>query len=159
MKSKWIASAAFGIPFGAAMYLAYRWMGVNIGFGLTVFAMAFATILCYGITGAYLYHLDKRYAEIEKQIPYSIFYKTNGNFDLGCKIRNGNIYFCKAGIVCVSLDEKPYSLDEILVQDIERMRFDKIHLHIFTKDGRSFRITLPDAEKIVELLKERNWVE
>ena len=43
----------------------------------------------------------------EKEITSPVFYKTNGNFNLGNgKVKNGNIYFCEAGIVCVSLEEK-----------------------------------------------------
>lgn len=104
--------------------------------------------------------MEKQYVRIESEIPFPIFHKTNGNFDLGDgRIKNGNIYFCSAGIVCVSLDGKPHSLDEILVQDISRLVYDAIHLYIYTKDGRQFRITLPDAERVIALLKERNWVE
>ena len=48
----------------------------------------------------------KAAAKLEKEIVSPIFYKTNGNFNLGNgKIKNGNIYFCEAGIVCVCLEE------------------------------------------------------
>ena len=40
--------------------------------------------------------MDKKYAEFEKKITSPVFYKTNGNFNLGNgKVKNGNIYFAK----------------------------------------------------------------
>ena len=103
--------------------------------------------------------MDKRYAKFEKEITSPVFYKTNGNFNLGNgKVKNGNIYFCEAGIVCVCLEEKPYTLDEILLQDVERYQFDNIHLNIFAKDGRIFVITLPDVQKVIEVLRQKDWI-
>ena len=57
------------------------------------------------------------------------------------------------------LDEKPYTFDEILLQDVDCYQFDDIHLNIFTKDGRLFVITLPDAKNIIKALKEKDWIE
>lgn len=159
MMTQLLLSAAFGIPFGGALYLIYQVMGVNIGFPLMIFAMVFSAALCFLFMILYQKILNRRYANLEAQIPYPIFYRTNGNFDLGSGIKNGNLYFCDAGIVCVSMEKKPYTLDEILVQDISMIRFDAIHLHIHTRDGRFFKITTADAPIVIELLKERNWVE
>lgn len=160
MKEKFILSAAFGIPFGGAMYIVYSLMGINIGFPLVLFAAACASILFFLFFAIYKNILNKRYAKIETEIPFPIFYKTNGNFDLGSgRIKNGNLYFCDAGIVCVCMEEKPYTMDEILVQDISKIAFDSIHLHIRTKDNRLFKITTADASKVIELLKEKDWVE
>ena len=104
--------------------------------------------------------MDKRYARFEKEITSPIFYKTNGNFNLGNgKVKNGNIYFCEAGIVCVCLEDKPYSLDEILLQDIVQYQFDNIHFTLLTTDGRIFIITTPDATQIVEVLREKKWIQ
>ena len=101
----------------------------------------------------------RRYEKFEKEITSPIFYKTNGNFNLGGgRVKNGNIYFCEAGIVCVCLEDKPYTLDEILLQDIERYQFDNMHLNIIAKDGRIFVITLPDAQKVIEVLREKDWI-
>ena len=121
--------------------------------GLLFYLMLFPVLVVYQNT------MDKRYATFEKEITSPIFYKTNGNFDLGNgKVKNGNIYFCEAGIVCVCLEDKPYSLDEILLQDIERYQFDNIHLNIFAKDGRVFVLTTADAAKIIEILRQREWI-
>ena len=103
--------------------------------------------------------MDKKYEKFEKEITSPVFYKTNGNFNLGSgKAKNGNIYFCEEGIVCICLDEKPYTLDEILLQDIDHYQFDDIHLNIFTKDGRLFVVTLPDAQNVIKMVKEKDWI-
>lgn len=160
MMIKILFSAVFGIFFGGSLHLLFRHMGVDIELPLTLTAMTATALLSCGFFVLYQKVLDKRYAEVEAQIPYPIFYRTNGNFDLGDgKIKNGNIYFCDAGIICASMEEKPYALDEILVQDIHKISFDTIHLHIHTKDGRLFQITLPDASIVVELLKDKDWIE
>ena len=160
MKPLFLLSVALGISFGGTLYLIYQLMGIDPGLTLTILAAMGFTMLLFAFLVIHQKLMDRRYAETEAQIPYPVFYKTNGNFDLGGgKIKNGNIYFCDAGIVCVSKDTQPYPLDQILRQDICKLRYDTIHLHIHTKDGRVFKITLPDAETIITLLIERDWVE
>lgn len=160
MIAQLLLSAAFGVPFGIGLYIMYRAMGIDIGLTTTVFAMTGTTILSWVFFLLYKKGMDKRYSQAEAQIPCPIFHKSNGNFDLGGgRIKNGNIYFCNVGIVCVSMEEKPYALDEITVQEIHRISFDTIHMHIYTKDSRLFKITLPDAAEVAELLIERDWVE
>lgn len=117
------------------------------------YILLFIFLLVYGKI------MDKKYAEFEKEITSPIFYKTNGNFNLGNgKVKNSNIYFCEAGIVCLCLDEKPYTLDEILLQDVDHYQFDDIHLNIFTKDERVFGITLSDAKNVIKTLREKDWI-
>ena len=125
---------------------------ISVVAGSWFYLVLFFFLLVYGK------YTDKKYAKFEELITSPIFYKTNGNFCLGSgKVKNGNIYFCEAGIVCVCLDEKPYTLDEILLQDIDHYEFDDIHLNIFVEDGRLFVITLPDAQNVIKVLKENNW--
>lgn len=158
MKSRIYLSLAAGAFFGISVFFVLRKLtcavfyallsGAGFGFLLFLF-LAFH----HGLT-------LKRYARIESEISSPIFFKSNGNFDLGGgSIRNGNLYFCEAGIVCVSLEGKTFSLYEILVQDISHIAYDTIRLYIHIKDGRQFRITLPDAAQVIELLIERDWVE
>ncbi len=123
---------------------------ISVFSGLLFYILLFLFLLVYGKI------MNKRYEEFEKEITSPVFYKTNGNFNLGYgKVKNGNIYFCEAGIVCLCLDEKPYTLEEILVQDVDYYQFDDIHLNIFTKDGRLFVITLPDAKNVIKTLKKK----
>ena len=159
MKAKALLSAITGFFFGLITYFLLQYLQMEDALlisglgGFLFYILLFVFLLVYGKI------MDKKYAEFEKEITSPIFYKTNGNFNLGNgKVKNGNIYFCEAGIVCLCLDEKPYILNEILVQDIDHYQFDDIHLNIFTKDGRLFVITLPDAKNIIKVLKRKDWI-
>lgn len=102
---------------------------------------------------------EKRYLEFEKNINSEIFYKTNGNFTTDNGVINGNVYFCARGIVFVSLDKKPYVVDEVLVEDIQRYEIDNIHFNIYTKDWKKYFIVIPDADNVLQVLKEKHWIE
>ena len=159
MKAKAILSVFMGFLFGLLGYFALLLLDIDQSFQLAVISGLLFALLLFPVLIVYGNIMDKRYTEFEKEITSPVFYKTNGNFNLGNgKVKNGNIYFCEAGIVCVCLDEKPYTLDEILLQDVERYQFDSIHLNIFAKDGRIFVITLPDAQKVIEVLREKEWI-
>lgn len=148
-----------GFLFGLIGYFVLLLLDIDQPFQLAVLSGLLFALLLFPVLVVYGQIMDKRYAKFEREIASPIFYETNGNFNLGNgKIKNGNIYFCEAGIVCICLEDKPYSLDEILLQDIERYQFDNIHLNIFAKDGRIFVITLSDAQKIIEVLREKGWI-
>lgn len=160
MKAKALLSAITGFFFGLITYFLLQYLEMDNALLISVFAGLLLYILLFVFLLVYGKIMDKKYAEFEKEITSPIFYKTNGNFNLGNgKVKNGNIYFCEAGIVCLCLDEKPYTLDEILLQDIDRYQFDDIHLNIFAKDGRLFVITLPDAKNVMKTLNEKDWIE
>ncbi len=160
MKAKALLSAITGFFFGLITYFLLQYLEMDNALLISVFAGLLFYILLFVFLLVYGKIMDKKYAEFEKEITSPIFYKTNGNFNLGNgKVKNGNIYFCEAGIVCLCLDEKPYTLDEILLQDIDRYQFDDIHLNIFAKDGRLFVITLPDAKNVIKTLNEKDWIE
>ena len=156
MKVNTLLSAITGLFFGLITYFSLQYLEmdntllISVFSGLLFYILLFLFLLVYGKI------MNKRYEEFEKEITSPVFYKTNGNFNLGYgKVKNGNIYFCEAGIVCLCLDEKPYTLEEILVQDVDYYQFDDIHLNIFTKDGRLFVITLPDAKNVIKALKKK----
>ena len=159
MKAKVVLSAIGGFLFGLFGYFVLRLLDIDQPFLFAVQAGLLFALLLFPVLVVYGNIMHKRYAKFEKEITSPIFYKTNGNFNLGNgKVKNGNIYFCEAGIVCVCLEEKPYTLDEILLQDIERYQFDNTHLNIFAKDGSIFVLTTPDAAKIIEVLRQKEWV-
>jgi len=159
MNAKAFLAAFGGIFIGLIGYFVFLLLDIEQPFYFAVLSGLLFALLLFTFLVVYERIMDKRYAKFEKEIASPIFYKTNGNFNLGGrKIKNGNIYFCEAGIVCVCLGDKPYSSEEILLQDIERYQFDNIHLHIFAKDGRVFAITLPDAKKIIEVLRGKGWI-
>lgn len=159
MKTKAVLSAITGFLFGLITYFLLRYLELDDALlisawgGLLFYILLLSFLLVYGKI------MDKKYAKFEKEITSPVFYKTNGNFNLGNgKIKNGNIYFCEAGIVCICLDDKPYTLDEILLQDIDHYQFDDAHLNIFAKDGRIFVVTVPDAKKIMKVLERKKWI-
>ena len=159
MKAKITLSAFAGFLFGLFGYFVLRLIDFDLSFQLAVASGLLFALLLFPFLIVYEKIVNRRYAKFEQEITSPIFYKTNGNFNLGNgKVKNGNIYFCEAGIVCVCLEDKPYSLDEMLLQDIDRYQFDNIHLNIFAKDGRIFVITLPDAQKVIEVLREKDWI-
>lgn len=159
MKSKLILSAFTALLFGGLGFFVFYYLEIPNAFlmallcGLLFYVLMFLFLLLYEKA------MSKKYAKIEGMISSPVFYKANGNFNLGNgKVKNGNIYFCEAGIVCVCLDDKPYSLDEILLCDIKAIQHDNIHFNIFTNDGRVFIITVPYANKVIEILKEKGWI-
>ncbi len=159
MKAKVILSAFAGFLFGLFGYFVLRLIDFDQSFQLAVASGLLFALLLFPFLVVYEKIVNRRYTKFEQEITSPIFYKTNGNFNLGNgKVKNGNIYFCEAGIVCVCLEDKPYSLDEILLQDIERYQFDTIHLNIIAKDGRVFVLTTPDAAKIIEVLRQKEWI-
>jgi hypothetical protein len=159
MKEKVFLSAFTGFFFGLIGYFVLFLLDIDHAFQLAVLCGLLFALLLFPILVVYGNIMDKRYAKFEKEITSPIFYKATGNFNLGNgKVKNGTIYFCEAGIVCVCLEEKPCTLDEILLQDIERFQFDNIHLNIFAKDGKVFVLTTPDAAKIIEVLRQKEWI-
>ena len=159
MKTKAFLAAFGGIFFGLIGYFVLLLLDIDQPFQLAVLSGLLFALLLFPVLIVYGNIMDKRYTKFEKKITSPIFYKTNGNINFGNgKVKNGNVYFCEDGIVCVCLEDKPYTLDEILLQDIERFQFDNIHLNIFAKDGRMFVLTAPDAAKIIEVLRQKGWV-
>ena len=159
MKAKVFLSAFTGFLFGLIGYFVLLLLDIDQPFQLAALSGLLFALLLFPVLVVYGNIMDKRYAKFEKEITSPIFYKTSGNFILGNgKIKNGNIYFCEAGIVCVCLEEKPYTLDEILLQDIDRYTYTFSQLNVFTNDGRLFVITVPRADEIIDLLIRKGWI-
>ena len=159
MKAKAILSVFMGFLFGLLGYFALLLLDIDQSFQLAVISGLLFALLLFPVLIVYGNIMDKRYTEFEKEITSPVFYKTNGNFNLGNgKVKNGNIYFCEAGIVCVCLEEKPYTLDEILLQNIDHYTYTFSQLNIFTNDGRLFVITVPKADEIIDLLIRKGWI-
>ena len=159
MKAKVFLSAFTGFLFGLIGYFVLLLLDIDQPFQLAALSGLLFALLLFPVLVVYGNIMDKRYAKFEKEITSPIFYKTNGNFNLGNgKVKNGNVYFCEAGIVCVCLDEKPYTLDEILLQDIDRYTYTFSQLNVFTNDGRLFVITVPKADEIIDLLMRKGWI-
>ena len=159
MKAKVFLSAFTGFFFGLIGYFVLLLLDIDQPFQLAALSGLLFALLLFPVLVVYGNIMDKRYAKFEKEITSPIFYKTNGNFNLGNgKVKNGNVYFCEAGIICVCLEEKPYTLDEILLQDIDRYTYTFLQLNVFTNDGRLFVITVPRADEIIDLLIQKGWI-
>ena len=159
MKAKALLSVITGFFFGLIGYFVLLLLDIEQSFQLAMLSGLLFALLLFPVLVVYGNIMDKRYAKFEKEITSPIFYKTNGNFTLGnTKVKNGNIYFCEAGIVCVSLEEKPYTLDEILLQNIDHYTYTFSELNVFTNDGRLFVITVPRADEIIDLLMRKGWI-
>ena len=159
MKAKVFLSAFTGFLFGLIGYFVLLLLDIDQPFQLAALSGLLFALLLFPVLVVYGNIMDKRYAKFEKEITSPIFYKTSGNFNLGNgKIKNGNIYFCEAGIICVCLEEKPYTLDEILLQNIDHYTYTFSQLNVFTNDGRLFVITVPKADEIIDLLMRKGWI-
>ena len=159
MKAKVFLSAFTGFLYGLIGYFVLLLLDSDQPFQLAVLGGLFFALLLFPVLVVSGKIVDKRYAKFEKEITSPIFYKTNGNFNLGNgKVKNGNIYFCEAGIVCVCLEEKPYTLDEIRLQNIDHFTYTFSKLNIFINDGRLIIITVPKADEIIDLLMRKGWI-
>ena len=159
MKAKAVLSIITGVFFGLIGYFVLLLLDIDQPFQLAALSGLLFALLLFPVLVVYGNIMDKRYAKFEKEITSPIFYKTNGNFNLGNgKVKNGNVYFCEAGIVCVCLEEKPYTLDEILLQNIDHYTYTFSELNVFTNDGRLFVITVPRADEIIDLLIQKGWI-
>ena len=159
MKAKVVLSAFTGFLFGLIGYFVLILLDINQPFQLAILGGLLFSLLLFPVLVVYGNIMDKRYAKFEKEITSPIFYKTNGNFNLGNgNVKNGNIYFCEAGIVCVCLEDKPYTLDEILLQNIDHYTYTFTQLNIFTNDDRLFVITAPKVDEIIDILIRKGWI-
>ena len=159
MKAKVFLSAFTGFLFGLIGYFVLLLLDIDQPFQLAALSGLLFALLLFPVLVVYGNIMDKRYAKFEKEITSPIFYKTNGNFNLGNgKVKNGNVYFCEGGIICVCLEEKPYTLDEILLQNIDHYTYTFSELNVFTNDERLFVITAPRADEIIDLLMRKGWI-
>lgn len=159
MKIIFFLSILCGGLFGLMTFLICVFILPEEAMILAVMSGVLFTLLLFPVLIFEKKRMQKKYSEFEKEITSPIFYKANGNFNLGKKVRNGNIYFCENGIVFASLDQKPFAVEEILLPFIEKYEFDNIHMNVYTKDERKFLITTTEATEILKILKEKRWIE
>lgn len=159
MNSKVLLSVFCGVLFGLIGWIVLLVLGIDQAFLLALTAALLFGCMLFPYLVIHEKVMAKRYAQIESKLTSPVFYKTNGNFHLdGGKVKNGNIYFCEAGIVFAFLEDKPYALEEIPLESIDRYSYTPTQLMIYTKDGRLFQITLPKADEIIDLLMRKGWI-
>lgn len=159
MKTEIFLSLFCGIFVGIITFLIFIFISSEEAFMTALMAGVLFTLLLFPAIMYERRRADKKYSKLEKEFTSTIFYKANGNFDLGKTVRNGNIYFCENGIVFASLDQKPFAVEEILLPFIEKYEFDDFHVNIYAKDGRKFLIATIQAKEIVKILKDKKWIE
>ncbi len=159
MKAKAFLSAFTGFLFGLIGYFVLLLLDIDQPFQLAVLSGLLFALLLFPVLIVYEQAINKRYKKFEKEILSPVFLKVNGNFYLGgSDVKNGNIYFCEDGIVCICLEDKPYTKDEILLQNIDHFRYTPTQLSIFTNDERIFVITLPQTDHIIDMLIQKGWI-
>lgn len=153
MKGTILLSLILGVLFavltlivGLMLWPSYAVVSAVLAFVLVTPMMHFALAISERRT-------NKMYAELEKQITSPIFFKANGNFNLGYGVVNGNIYLCDNGIVFASVDSKPHRMQEIPAEQIWYFEFDPIHVLLHTRDGWVYEITLPNAQEVQKALE------
>ena len=153
MREKGFLAVFGGCLFGLAGFACLAILQIDYAFLLGTVCGIFFGLMLYAYLVVHETLAQRRYTKFEKEITSPVFHKTNGNFNLGSgKVKNGNIYFCEAGIVCVSLDEKPYAVEEVLLPNIHHYSYTPTQLFIFTNDGRTFSVTTADAHRVIDLL-------
>lgn len=159
MKVKAILSAVMGFSFGLITYIVLRYTEEPNALLLAIISGMFFYLILFSFIIIYEKVTNKKYAEFEKKILSPVFHRTNGNFKLhNGKIKNANIYFCEEGVALISLDEKPYVMEEIQRSNIYRIQCDDVHFNINTSDEKMYIITMPDAKEVFRKLKERDWI-
>ena len=159
MKARAVLAGLTALFFAIGVRILLQYLGMADAFLLSALAGVLFYILLLLFLLVHGRITDRRYAAFEKEIKSPVFHKTNGNFVLANgKIKNGNVYFCDGGIVCICLDEKPFAVCEILREDIEGYRFDGIRIEILTKDAGVFTVMLPDAEEVILILQDKGWI-
>ena len=159
MKTKVFLAAFGGIFFGLIGYFVLLLLDIDQPFQLAVLSGLLFALILFPVLIVYEQVINKRYKKFEKEILSPVFLKVNGNFYLdGSDVKNGNIYFCEDGIVCICLEDKPYTKDEILLQNIDHFRYTPTQLSIFTNDEQIFVITLPQTDHIIDMLIQKGWI-
>lgn len=159
MKGKIVFCTAFSFLFGLMGYFVLLLLGIDQPLLLALMAGLLFALLLFPTFLIIESITDRRYAKFEKNILSPVFHKTGTLIALDKKtVRNGRVYFCEAGIVLISMDEKPYLMEEILLANLQRYDFDNIHLNIRTNDGRVFVLTFPNVKEVMAVLDAHGWL-
>ena len=152
-------SAIIAIAFAIPTLIILLFILPEFALQISLIAGCFAFILM-SIFLAINVALDKRkYAKFESKIKTPVFFKANGNFIFGKKVRNGNVYFCEDGVIIIALlDEKPYIREALLLSDVEKLSVDGFSLLILMKDGTSYSATVSTAAELETSLAKHGWM-
>lgn len=145
--------------YAVAAYFIIFLFDKDIAFPLSVISGSLFYILLFLYMFFHFKRLDKKYKEIEQKISLPIWYRMNCSIQTPNGVRNSNVYFTDGGIVFVSLDKKPYAIEEIAITEIERYESDNsTQLVIYVKDGRTFLIMSGELKELFTVLREHGWI-
>ena len=152
-------SSLAGILYTIPWIFIYRIMGLEKSFAWALLTGVVFTMLLYIVISISKRYRDKKYAEFEKNIQSPILCQTDANFAIGNgKVRNGKAYFCQAGIACVCiLNKKNAAVDQIPTDNMDRIEYDNVNIHVYTKDEKHYIIITPEVPSIIQELRKAGW--
>jgi len=158
MKIKISLSLIIGFLFAISMHFFFTCAGADVDFSLSLLAGLFFSAALFCVFHLNEKNMEKKYRQLEEYIESPIFYKANGNFNLGYTVRNGNIYFCDSGILFALLDGKTPILDELPAHRIDDFHFEPPKLFIHTVEGDQYIITTDKVREIHAAFIEKGWI-
>ena len=71
---------------------------------------------------------------------------------------NTNVYFCDDGITFITLDLKPFASFSVPLGDVISFSADdRITLEITVSGNKKYRINIPDAPAILNVIRDHGW--
>ena len=101
---------------------------------------------------------NNKYLNIERKKNIHYYYKANGNFYIEKKVLNGNLYLCDNKIIIISIDQKPYLIEELALPLIDELVFDGFNMNICTKGGHKYLFVSNELPQIINILKDKNII-
>ena len=158
MKIKIMLSLIIGFLFAISLHIFFSYAGADIDLSLSLLVGLFFSAALFVAFYLNEKNMEKKYRQLEEYIDSPIFYKANGNFNLGYTVRNGNIYFCDSGILFALLDGKTPILDELPAHRIDDFHFEPPKLFIHTVEGDQYIITTDKVREIHAALIGKGWI-
>lgn len=157
MNGKIFLSLIVGAVGGVAALIVGLLLAPDIAILLGLLAFGVIALALHIVLSITEFRMEKQFAEIERALPVPVLYKTIANFQLGRDVVSGKVFLCRDRIVFASVEKTPFSVQEIAADQIARLEQDEIRLRLFTKDGKEYRLVLPDAQDMAQVIKENYW--
>lgn len=171
MKTKLFLSVLTGAMFSVAGYFILLYIDRDIALPYSLACGIMFALIMFPFLVVYEKLQGKRYAKFEETLQTPFFFKASGNYQIVSeevingevktvlsKLRSSTLYFCEDRIVLASLEEKPHTVTEILLSDVNKFESDEVHLNIYVKGGDAFLITTPEGRSIQTTLQEKGWL-
>lgn len=151
MKVLALLSAFTGLFFGIICFFILQLFFPEDAFLISAAAAIGYYIVLFLFLMLYDRNMKTRYKQAEKHISSPILFKAT------CQIhsRGACVYICENKMVLISLDKKPYVMEELLFENIISISYNQFQLNILANDDRLYMIKTSEIAKIVELLDEK----